>query len=148
MNEDVIITAFVVMDDVLKGLEHQSHGLAKIADVEVLWVAVMAALYFQNHHERALYVLWRMGYLRQQLSVSRFNRRPHHLADWLPGLLMLLGGVFQSREVYVLDSLPLPVCKRVRARRCRKVRGREYCGYCAAKKEKFFGLALAPGLYS
>lgn len=142
MDEDVIVTAFVVMDDVLKALEHQSHGLAKIADVEVLWVAVMAALYFQNHHERALYVLWRMGYLRQQLSVSRFNRRLHHLADWLPGLLMLLGGVFQSREVYVLDSLPLPVCKRVRARRCRKVRGREYCGYCAAKKEKFFGWRL------
>ena len=30
----------------------------------------------------------------------------------------------------------------VRARRCRKVRGREYCGYCAAKKEKFFGWRL------
>jgi hypothetical protein len=27
----------------------------------------------------------------------------------------------------------------VRARRCRKIRGREYCGYCAAKKEKYFG---------
>jgi IS5 family transposase len=27
----------------------------------------------------------------------------------------------------------------VRARRCGKVRGIEFCGYCAAKKERFFG---------
>ncbi len=42
----------------------------------------------------------------------------------------------------VLDSLPLPVCRRVRARRCRTVRGRSYCGYGAAKKERFFGWRL------
>jgi hypothetical protein len=30
----------------------------------------------------------------------------------------------------------------VRASRCRKVRGRVYCGYCAAKKERFFGWRL------
>jgi hypothetical protein len=38
--------------------------------------------------------------------------------------------------------MPLPVCHRARARRNRKVRGRDYCGYCAAKKEKFFGFRL------
>jgi hypothetical protein len=36
----------------------------------------------------------------------------------------------------------LTVCKRVRARRCQKVRGREFCGYCAAKDEKFSGWRL------
>ncbi len=38
--------------------------------------------------------------------------------------------------------MPVPVCKRARARRCRTVRGIEYCGYCAAKREKFFGWHL------
>ena len=42
----------------------------------------------------------------------------------------------------MLDSLSLPVCRRVCAWRCRKVRGRAYCGYCAAKKEKFYGWHL------
>jgi hypothetical protein len=50
--------------------------------------------------------------------------------------------LFRRGEVFVLDSLPVPVCRRVRARRCRKVRGREYCGYCAAKKEQFLGFRL------
>jgi IS5 family transposase len=54
----------------------------------------------------------------------------------------LLGEIFAAGEVFIIDSMPLPVCKRVRARRCKKVRGQAYCGYCAAKREKFFGWRL------
>lgn len=60
----------------------------------------------------------------------------------------LLGELFSEGEVFVIDSLPVPVCRRVRARRCKKVRGREYCGYCAAKKERSGWLALASGLHA
>jgi len=40
---------------------------------------------------------------------------------------------------FIIDSLPLPVCRRVRAQRCRKAPGRACCGECAAKRETFFG---------
>jgi hypothetical protein len=142
MNEEIIVTSYVVTDDSLKAFGHTSHVLASLSDAEVVWVAIMAAMYFQNHHERTLFVLKGMGYLSKGLSVSRFNRRLHGLEDWLPGILTVLGSVFADNDVFVMDSLPVPVCKRVRARRCRKVRGRDYCGYCAAKDEKFFGWRL------
>ena len=57
-------------------------------------------------------------------------------------MLAVLGEVFRQQTVFIIDSLPVPVCRRVRARRCRKVRGQAYCGYCAAKQEKFFGWLL------
>ncbi len=38
--------------------------------------------------------------------------------------------------------MPLPVCRRARARRNRKLHGRDHCGYCAAKHERFFGQPL------
>lgn len=142
MNDDVIVTRYVVTDDVLKQLGHVSHGLAQMSDAQVLTVAIVAAQYFQNHHERALYVMQGMGYIQQGLSVSRFNRRLHQLTDWLWGVLSILSEMVAQGEVFIMDSVPLPVCQRVRARRCRKVRGRDYCGYCAAKKEKFFGWRL------
>jgi len=142
MNDDVIVTIYVVIDDSLRALGHSDHPLAQMGDAQVLFVGVVAALYFQNHHERALCVMQRMGYVKQGLRVSRFNRRIHQLADWLLGILFILSEVFAQGEVFVLDSMPVPVCKRVRARRCRKVRGQDYCGYCAAKKEKFFGWRL------
>ena len=85
-------------------------------------MAVLAAKYFQNHHECALSVLIGMGYV-SRLSVSRFNRQLHRLHDWLFGLVTVVAEVFSQGETFILDSLPLPLCKRVRARRCKQVRG-------------------------
>lgn len=142
MSDAVIVSVYVVIDDVMRALGHRSHPATQLSDAEVLTVAVVAALYFQNHQARALQVLSGMGYLTGCLSASRFNRRLHALGDWLRLLLELLGEVFAVGEAFVLDSLPVPVCRRARARRCRKVRGAEYCGYCAAKRERFFGWRL------
>lgn len=142
MNDDVIVPIFVVIDEVMTLLGHRSHPQAGASDSEVLTVAVVAACPFENHHERALSVMRALHYLSGDLSGSRFNRRLHALADWLPLLLDLLGEVLATGEAFVIDSMPLPVCRRARAGRCRKVRGAVYCGYCAAKEEKFFGWRL------
>lgn len=141
MNDTYIVTTYVVIDDILKAYGYQDDSRAQSSAAEILTVAVVAAKYLQNHHERTLYILHQLGYIGQ-LSVSRFNRRLHALYDWLQNIVTVLGELFVHEEVYIMDSMPLPVCKRVRARRCKKVRGRAFCGYCAAKKEKFFGWRL------
>lgn len=142
MNPTWIITVFVIVDELLAKGGQRDHVLAQVTDAEVLTVALVAAKYFHNNHERALLLLQETHYLSGELSVSRFNRRLHRLADWLELALAVLGEVAARVQVFIIDSLPVPVCKRVRARRCHKVRGRDYCGYCAAKKEKFFGWRL------
>lgn len=50
----LIITGYVIIDDLMRSLNHRSHCLAKVTDAEVLTVAVVAARYFHNNHERAL----------------------------------------------------------------------------------------------
>jgi len=141
MNDTYIVTTYVVIDDILKAWNFEDDCRATGHAAETLTIAVLAAKYFQNHHERALCLLIRLGYV-SRLSVSRFNRQLHRLHDWLLGIVRLVGEVFSQGEPFIIDSLPLPVCKRIRARRCRKVRGGEFCGYCAAKDEKFFGWRL------
>src|SRR5947209_12385389 len=146
MTAEHSIGIYVVIDETMRVLGHARHRLAGVSDAEVLTVAVVAAAFFENHHARALAVLRATGYLARPLSVSRFSRRLHALADWLALLLDVLGDLFARGQAaicdFIIDSLPVPVCKRVRARRCRTVRGRAYCGYCAAKGEKFFGWRL------
>jgi len=142
MNDDFIVTAFVMLDKTMAALGHRDDVRAKASDAEVLTVAVVAAQYFQNHLERALQVMHLGHYLSGPLSVSRFNRRLHRLASWVRLLLEALGEVFTQGAVFLIDSMPLPVGKRARAWRCRKVRGRDFCGYCPAKKEAFFGWRL------
>ena len=142
MNDTLIVTVFVTLDDLLRALGHRSHSLARASDSEVLTVGVIAACQFANHHERALCTLRALGYLSGPLSVSRFNRRLHALGHWFALLWDLLAEALTAGAVFVIDSMPLPVCRRARAGRCTKVGGAEYCGYCAAKKEKFFGWRL------
>lgn len=115
MDDTFIVTVFCIIDEVLVAAAHSEHPLAQASDAEVLTVAVIAAARFANHHERALGVLSRLGYLSGPLSVSRFNRRLHRLGDWLLGILELVGELFLTGEaLFAIDSLPVPACHRAR----------------------------------
>jgi hypothetical protein len=141
MNATYIVTSYVVVDDVLKLMGHTDDCRTHVSSAEILTVAIIAAKYFQNHHERALCVLQQTGYL-PKLSVSRFNRRLHALREVLLLIVSLLGEVLASGKVFVIDTMPVPVCKQVRAERCRKVQGKNYQGYCTSKREYYFGWQL------
>jgi hypothetical protein len=147
MDDTEIITAYCIIADTMRHLGHCSHRLAQLTDEEVLLVAVVAAMYFHNNHERTLFVMYHMHYLSKPLSTSRFSRRVHALAAWLEYITELVGQLFSQGEAFIIDSLPLPVCKNVRAYRCRKLLGpypysRAYLGRCTAKKWSFFGWKL------
>jgi Transposase DDE domain len=142
MDATWILTAFVLIDTLMEHLEHRTDVRAQVPVSQVILIAVLSAKYFANQHERAVCILRESGYLSGWIALTRFNRRLQKLADWLSFIATSLGEIGLKGQVCVIDRLPVPVCRRVRARRCKKVRGREYCGYCAAKKEKFFGWRL------
>ncbi len=43
MSDDLMVTAYVVIDETMAALGHRSHRLAQVSDAEVLTVAVVAA---------------------------------------------------------------------------------------------------------
>jgi hypothetical protein len=153
MDDIVIIAALCIIEDTMHQLGHRSHKLALVTDAEVLLIAVVASMYFQNHHERTLFMMKGMGYITKPLSISRFSRRLHALAaeGWLEYIVELIGQVYAQGEAFIVDSVPVPVCKMVRARRCRKLintrtttlaRTHHYIGRCAAKRWTFYGWRL------
>lgn len=84
MNAIWIMIVFDIIDEMMQVVGHRSHTLARVPDSEILTLAIVAAQYFQNHYARALWVMQALGYLSGQISTSRFNRRLHALAGWLP----------------------------------------------------------------
>ena len=54
MNDMEIVTTYVVIDDILKAYGFVDDCRAMGTAGEILTVGVVAAKYFQNHHERAL----------------------------------------------------------------------------------------------
>jgi hypothetical protein len=144
LDDTFIVTVFVVFDQLCQTFLDKPKYHPQMVPAEVMLVAVVAARYFNNNLERALVILRQRQYIPASrcLSLSHFNRQLHRQADFLDFCLHTLMALATRGETFIIDSLPVPVCRRARARRGRKVRGREYCGYCAAKKERFFGWRL------
>ena len=141
MNDTYIVTGFVLIDDLLTLMGHQDDSRTAVSASEIITVAVVAAKYFQNHHERALILMQRLNYI-PRLSISRFNRRLHDLLMAFWQIVDLLGDILAQSTVYIIDTMPMPVCKLVRSRRCTKVQGKPFYGYCASKDEHYFGWQL------
>lgn len=129
MNANWIITAFVFIETLMERFGYHRNKCAQAPASEVMLIAVVAAKSFHHHHERAVCILYQTRYVSEPLAVSRFNRRLHKLADWHTFLVITLGELLGQGDVFAIDSMPLPVCLRVRARCCRKGTGTGmYCG--------------------
>ncbi len=61
MNEDYIVTALYVMDEMLKLVAYEDDPRSQVSAAEILIVAVVAAKYFRNHVERVLCILTQQG---------------------------------------------------------------------------------------
>jgi hypothetical protein len=91
MDADRIIPSFVLIDTLMGHLGHASDAHDHVPDSEVILIAVVAANYFQHHHERAVCILRETRYLSGHIDVRRFKRRLHKLADWLGFIATVLG---------------------------------------------------------
>jgi len=141
-HETTIITIYIIIDAISEKLLISPPQKQKLSDAEVVTIAVCSALFFNSNHDKALAWLHRCGYFPTILSLSRYNRRVLRLQHFVEYCMEQIFTLFLTHQTFIEDSMPLPVCKRTRASRNKKVRGREYCGYCASKNEKFFGFRL------
>ena len=84
MNPWHVITVFVALEELYQQLGDPIRYRPHLVPAEIMTVAVIAAQYFNNNHERALIITQQMGYFgTHRLDVSRFNRQLHQLADFL-----------------------------------------------------------------
>jgi hypothetical protein len=123
-----MIPAVVVIDTLMEHLGQRRDGRAQVPDSAMLTIAVVAATYVGSHHERAVQIMHGCGSRSGRISVSRCNRRLHQRADGMAWIPDVLGEVFTTGDVFIIDSLPLPVCRRVRARCRRKAPGANSAG--------------------
>lgn len=140
--ESLIITIYLIVEALCKNLLEVPPQKQKLTDAEVITIAICSALFFNSNHDKALSWLHAAGYFPEILSLSRFNRRIHRLKSFISLCFESIREIFLTGELYIQDSMPIPVCKYARSRRNKKARGREHRGYCAAKKEYFFGFRL------
>jgi hypothetical protein len=141
-----IITLYCFFDELLKALGHKDDVQAQLGTAEVMTIALVAAEFFTGNQQKALDFLSSHGYIKP-FSKSRFNRRLHRIPETLWQMaLFVLAQMHQKtnpERVHIVDTFPVPVCHNIRIKRCKLYRDEAFRGYCASKKQYYFGLKVS-----
>jgi hypothetical protein len=136
---DKIIATFCIPDDLLHILHHRNDPQAKITDREILTTAILACQEFGGNRRKALHLFSFVP------AESRFTRRRHRLMPLRHALappLRAVGETLQTCTADALDTFPMPVCKNIRANRCRIAPERAFRGYRASHRDDFHGVKM------
>lgn len=146
--EEFIIAVFCCVDDWLKAMstEHaiRSKGFAPaLSESEVMTMEIVAQFqgidadsaiwqYFRRH-----WWAWEPGlgsrsaFVRLAANLWQYKAMlQQHIAEQL--------GAYEE-DVHLVDGIPIPLCQFSRASQCRSFRGEADYGYCAAKKQTYYG---------
>jgi len=117
----------------------------KLSNLELTAINLTAE-YMSINTELQLFRCLKNTYLETMIERSVYNKRRKKLFDYTESIRKRLSEFFvQFTDVFILDSMPTPICKYARAGRsniCAAYQIRPTFGHCAAQKSKYFGYKL------
>ncbi len=143
--KDFTIAIYCFIDDLLLKIDNKPiDKRRKLSNSQVITTVILSAKYFYGNQASAC------GYLASHYGFnipdkSNFNRILHSLTELISDLFTALGVIFKNlniESVYLIDSFPVPVCKNIRICRTKLVKGKEFRGFNACKKEFFYGFKV------
>lgn len=143
---DYTIAIYCFMDDYLRIVQPaRVDARRKTNDAQILTIGILSAQYFYGNQHTA-YQYMRQHHGMAQLDKSNLNRHLHRLTEVLISLFMALGRSLKelnTQSRYLIDSFPVAVCKNIRIKRNKLLKGEEvYRGYNASKKQYFYGFKV------
>jgi len=143
--EDALITLSLLVDNAYKvvtfgGRLRQRGPGPRLSDVEVLTMEIFGEQ--QGRHDDASIHRYFDGHWRHFFpnlgSYQSFGRQCAALSVIKQRILDRLFPA--SGSLHIVDGFPIPVCRPCRGNRCRIFQDEAAWGYCATKKEHFYGL--------
>lgn len=145
MLPDKVIAIYCFMDDLLQATHHRTKDGCRSSDAEILTTALVAALFFKGNQSVALDYMVAHNMAPRLPQKSGFTKRLHALSDLLLQLFQQVGHLIKHlncSQRYLLDSFPVAVCQLARMKRCKLLQGKEFFGFCAAKRQYFYGVRV------
>jgi IS5 family transposase len=141
-----IIFIYCFCSDFLKYMGIKSDPQCKMNQAEIMTVAITAALFYGGNFSLARKILMWNRHIPNMLSESRLNRQLHQIefSIWETAFKMI-SKAFQKNDKsfeYLIDSMPIEVCANYRSYRCKILKGKQFIGFCKAKKKFYYGFKL------
>ena len=146
---DLFTNIFVIIDDIYNeiipiGIRNRRNIKdSKLSDSEIITISIVGELLTINS-EKSFFSLLKREYksLFPKLGYrTRFNRNKRNLHSVISKIREYISEIFQfnSDNIRIIDSMPIPVCKFGRAHFSKCFKGEASYGRCASKKETYFG---------
>ena len=111
----------------------------------MLTTAIIAALYFGGHIDRARCFMHSTNMIPNMLNKSRVNRRLHAMGEDIVSIFLHIGEYLKEVakcKDFVLDSFPVPVCDNIRISRSKLIKDPSYRGWQASMRRYFYGIKV------
>lgn len=119
--------------------------LPKLSNLELVAINLTAE-YMSINTELQLFRCLKGSYLEFSIERSVYNKRRKKLFGYTEAIRKRISELFvQFTDVFIIDSLPTPICQYSRADRsniCATEAIKPTRGYCASQKNRYFGYKL------
>lgn len=141
-----LIIVYCLVDDSLKGCRLRKRGpQPRLSDSEVITMEIVGE-FLGIDTDKDLYNFFRWHYRDWFPAIRRihrttFTRQAANLwkvKEWI--WQQLLREMSFDRQISLVDSFPMPVCRFARAYRCRRLREQAAYGYDEVARQTFYGL--------
>lgn len=150
--KDFFLVSYVIIDDIYHKIIPDSirfrrnYTESKLSDSELITLAIVGEI-----HSISSEKAW-FNYVRKNLKDlfpnlshrTRFNRTRRNLESVINAIRNEIGNYlgYNQSDFYIVDSMPIPVCGFGRAHFSKRFKDIATYGYCASKKETYYGLKL------
>ena len=150
--KDFFTVSFVLIDDVYNEIipnsikNRRNISESKLSDSEIITISLVGeALTIDS--EKAWFYFVKKNYKDLFPDIcdrTRFNRTKRNLYKIILEIQKYFSNlpIFKDDDIRIIDSMPIPVCTFGRAYFSKLFKDISTYGYCASKKETYFGLKL------
>ena len=131
--KDYITTVYVIVDDVLKLIGHKHKtNKPKFSDAELITLLVYAST-FRKGEIKSTLKEFKENYNQMFPYIPNLPaivKRGKKLKELTEVLVVMVKNLLSNKEstITIIDTKPIPVCKLIRMKRCKKVSGKLYKG--------------------
>jgi hypothetical protein len=75
--DDTIITIYCLCEEFLEAIGHRDDPQVRLSTAEVMTMPLVSAAFFSGNIDKTRLFLHEYGYMKEMISKSRLNHRPH-----------------------------------------------------------------------
>jgi len=136
---------YCICNEVLRALNISDDLQCKMSTSEIMTFSIMSGMIYGCNYRLTRLMSLKHKYFPRILSHSQLVRRIHKVPERAWGMVFLTLQFFlknKENNCFIVDSFPVKAYENHKSFRAKIFSSKEFHGYCASKKQYFFGIKV------